>query len=107
MGAGHGCTGDSVGRLVTGVPGGEDVESGCENVNALAVVGEVGSVVGEGGSTNGDGLLSTSGRVVAGILVVADILAKKFDANQVVYSLSSSDGEMKTGLNSSVDSIVK
>lgn len=87
----HRSTGDGVGGPVASVPGGKNVESGSEDVNTLAVVGEVGSLVVQVGSTNGDGVFGSSGRVVAGVLVV----------------VSSSDGKVKTRLDGLVDSIVE
>lgn len=41
-----------------------------EDINTLAVVGEVGALIAEGGSTNSNGLLSSGGRIVAGIPVI-------------------------------------
>ncbi len=56
VGAGHGGSGDGIARLVTRVPGGEDVKSRGENVNAFPVVGEVGAFVAESGGTDGHGV---------------------------------------------------
>lgn len=49
---------------------GEDVQSRREDVNALAVVGEVRALVAQRGGTDGDGLLSRGGGIVACVAVV-------------------------------------
>jgi hypothetical protein len=67
---GHGRSGDGVGGGVASGPGGEDVESGSEDVDALAVVGEIGALVGEGRGADGDGFLGGGGGVATGVLVV-------------------------------------
>lgn len=105
VGAGHRGTRDGVGGLVTTVPGGEDVESGRKDVDALAVVGEVGAVVPKGGGTDGHGLSGAGRRVVAGVLVVAKGQQKPNSVE--LYSLSSSDGKVETRLDGSVDGVVK
>ena len=56
----HGGSRDGVGRGVTSVPGGDDVDTRTEDVNDLTVVGEVGDLVVDIGSTDGDGLRNTS-----------------------------------------------
>lgn len=72
-------------------PGGEDVETRGEDVVALSVVGEVGTLIEESGGTDGDGLLSSSGGVVAGVGVV----------------VTGSDSKVDTSVNGSVDSEVE
>ena len=87
----HGSTGDGVGGILGSDPGGQDVKTGGKDVDAFAVVGEVGTGIGKGGSSDGDGLLCGGGGVVAGILVI----------------VSGSDGEVKTGIDGSVNSEIK
>jgi hypothetical protein len=87
VGRSHRGTRNSVGGLVSCVPGGKDVESGCKDVDTLAVVGEVGSVVLESGCTDSYGLLGRSGRVRASVFVVTV--------------------QVETSFNSSIDGIVE
>ncbi|KAI3488847.1 hypothetical protein L1887_47046 [Cichorium endivia] len=68
--AGHRGARDGVDRGVARVPGGEDVEAGRKDVDALALVGEVGALVLDGGGADGDGVGCAGGRDVAGILVL-------------------------------------
>lgn len=91
MGRGHGGTRDGVGSVLRADPGGENVEAGGEDVIALSVVGEVSTLVKEGGGTDGDGVLSSSGGVVAGVGIV----------------ITSSDGEVDASIDSGVDSKVE
>jgi hypothetical protein len=70
VGRGHGGTGDGAGGGGAAAPGREDVETRSEDVNALAVVREVGALVSESGGTNSDGALSSRGRVVARVAVI-------------------------------------
>lgn len=88
---GHGSAGDDVGGVVAANPGGQDVETRSEDVSALSVVGEVGTLIRKSRGTNSDGLLSSSRRIVASISVV----------------VTRSNGEVKTSLNTSVNSILK
>lgn len=60
MGRSHGCSGDGVDGMVTGVPNRENVETWCEEVDTLAPVGKVGSLVGDGRGSNCDGILGGS-----------------------------------------------
>lgn len=83
----HGGTGDGVDGLVSADPGGNNVQTGSEDVSALSVVGEVGTAVINSGGTDGDGLAGGSRGVVAGIGVV----------------VASSDGKVNTSADSSVD----
>lgn len=99
---GHRCTADSVGGLVAASPGRENVQSGGEDVDTLAVVGEVCTLVTESGSSNSDGKLGSGRRVRAGILVVAEVS----DVSRR-NSLSSSNGKVKTRLDGSIDGIIK
>ena len=87
----HRGTRDSVSRAGSSVPGGEDVETRSKDIDALSKVGEVGSLISDRGSTDGDGVLGGSWRVGAGVSVV----------------VTSSDGEVETGLDSSVDSEIE
>lgn len=82
---------DGVGGVFAADPGRLNVETGGEDVGALSIVGEVGTLIAKCGSTDSDGLYSSSGRVVAGICVV----------------VSSSDSEVNTGINSSIDSKIE
>jgi hypothetical protein len=91
VGRGHGSSGDGVDGILAADPGGENVQAGGENVSALAVVGEVGTLISQGGCSDGDGLLSSSGGVVASISVV----------------VTGSDGEVNTSINGGVHSEVK
>lgn len=88
---GHGSARDDVGGGGAADPGGEDVKTRGEDVVALAVVGEVSTLIGESAGTDGDGLLGSGRRVSAGVGVV----------------VAGSDGEVDTGIDSSVDSLVK
>lgn len=76
VGRSHRGTRDGVARVVARVPGGENVETGGENVDAFTVVGKVGAFVTKGRGTDSNGALGTGGRVVAGVLVVAGLSAK-------------------------------
>jgi hypothetical protein len=91
VGRGHGSAGDGVDGILAANPGGQDVQAGGEDVSALAVVGEVGTLISQGGGTDGDGLLSSSGGVVASIGVV----------------VTGSDGEVHTSINSGIHSEVE
>lgn len=88
---GHGGTGNGVHGVLAADPGRLDVKTGGKDVVALAVVGEVGTLVSESAGTNGDGLVSSGGRVVAGVGIV----------------VTGSDSEVDTGIDSSVNSLVK
>lgn len=72
-------------------PSRKDVQARGEHIHALAVVGEVGALVTESRSADGDGLLGSSGGVVASVPVV----------------ITGSDCEMKTGVDSTVDGLVE
>jgi hypothetical protein len=72
-------------------PGGKDVETGGEDVVALSVVGEVRTLIKKGGGTDGDSVLSSRGRVVAGVCVV----------------VTGGNGEVDAGVDGSVDSKVE
>jgi hypothetical protein len=91
VGRGHRGTRDSVDGVLAADPGGLDVKTGSEDVVALAVVGEVGTLVGESAGTDSDSLLGGSGRVVARIGVV----------------VASGNSEVDTSVDSSVDSLVE
>ena len=91
VGRGHGSARDGVGGILAADPGGENAETGSEDVSALAIVGEVGTAVVDGGGTDGDGLGSSSRRVVASIGVI----------------VASSDGEVNADGDSSVDGVIK
>lgn len=91
VGRGHGGSGDGVDGILAADPGGQDVQARSEDVSALAVVGEVGTLISEGGGSDSDGLLSSSGGVVAGIGVV----------------VTSSDGEVHAGVNGGIHSEVE
>jgi len=91
VGRGHRGTGDNVGSSLAADPGGKDVETGGEDVVALAEVGEVGTLVGESGGTDGDSLLSSSGGVSARVGVV----------------VTGGNSEVDASVDSSVDSLVK
>lgn len=91
VGRGHGGTGDGVDGVLGADPSGLNVQTGGKDVGALAVVGEVGTAVVNGGGTNGNSLLGGGRRVVAGIGVI----------------VASSDGEMETLGDGSIDSHVK
>jgi hypothetical protein len=88
---GHGGTRDGVGGVLRTDPGGQDVETGGEDVVALSVVGEVRTLIKESGGTDGDGVLSSSRGVVARVGVI----------------VTGSDGKVDTGVNGSVDSEVE
>lgn len=74
MGGSHGSTRDGVCGGVAADPGGEDVETRSEDVDALAVIREVGPLIAEGGSTDSDGEFGGSGGVITGVLIVAAII---------------------------------
>ena len=101
----HRSTGDGVGGFVSSVPGGEDVESWGENIDTFTVVGEVGSLVAKGRCTDSDGLVSGSGGVVAGVLVVANV-SQQSDRIQG-HSLSSGNSKVETSFDGSVDGIIE
>lgn len=73
VGGSHGSTRDCVGGRVAADPGGEDIKTRSEDVDAFAVVGEVGTLIAEGGSTDSNCEFSGGRGVVAGVLVVAAI----------------------------------
>lgn len=91
MGGGHGGTRDGVDGVLAANPGGHDVKTRGEDVVALSVVGEVGTLVSQRRGTNGDGLLSGSWGVVTGVGVV----------------VASGNSEVETSVNSGVDSEVE
>lgn len=91
MGRGHGSSGDGVDGILAANPGGQDVQARGEDVSALAVVGEVGTLISQSGGTDGDGLLSSSGGVVASIGVV----------------VTGSDGEVHTSIDGGIHSEVE
>lgn len=91
VGRGHRGTRDLVGGVLAANPGGQNVEAGGEDVVALAVVGEVGTLISESRGTDSDGLLGTSRRVPAGVGVV----------------VTGSNSEVDTSIDSSVDSEVE
>ena len=91
VGRGHRCSRDGVGGVLRANPGGQDVQTGGEDVVALSVVGEVRTLVQEGGGTDSDSVLSSRGRVVAGVCVV----------------ITGGNGEVDAGVDGSVDSKVK
>ncbi len=91
VGRSHGGTRDGVGGVLRADPGGQDVETRGEDVVALSVVGEVGTLVKQSGGTDSDGILSRSRGVVAGVGVV----------------VSGSDGKVDASINGSVDSKVE
>jgi hypothetical protein len=88
---GHRGTGDGVDGVLAADPGGLDVEAGSEDVVALAEVGEVSTLVSQSAGTDGDGLLGSSGRVVARVGVV----------------VTGGNSEVDTGIDGSVDSLVE
>lgn len=87
----HRSTGDGVDGGVGTDPSGLDVQTWSEDIDTLAVVGEVGTSISEGGGTDGDGLVGSSWGIVAGIGVV----------------VTSSNGEVDTIVNGSVNSHVQ
>ena len=91
VGGGHGSSRDGVGGVLRSNPGREDVETRGKDIIALSEVGEVGTLIGESGGTDGNSIGSGSGRVVAGVGVV----------------VTSSDGEVDTSINGSIDSEVE
>ena len=91
MRGGHGGTGDGVGSVLAADPGGKDVQTGGEDVSALAVVGEVGTLISKSGGTDGNGLLCSGGGVVASIGIV----------------VTGSDGEVNTSINGGIDSEIQ
>jgi hypothetical protein len=91
VGRSHRGTRDGVGGVLRADPGGQDVETGSEDVIALSEVGEVRTLVVQGGSTDSDGILSSGRRVVARVGIV----------------VTGGNGKVDTGINSSVDSSVQ
>lgn len=91
VGGGHGGTRDGVDSVLAADPGRQDVQARSKYVSALSEVGEVGTLISESGSTDGDGLLSSSGGVVASIGIV----------------IASSDGEVDTSIDGGIDSEVQ
>lgn len=91
MGRSHGCARDGVNGVVRADPGGENVQARGKDIHALAVVGEVGALVTESRSADGDGLLGSSGGVVARVPVV----------------IAGSDSEVKPSVDGAVDSLVE
>ena len=91
MGRGHGSTRDGVDGSLASDPGRLNAETGAEDIDTLAPVGEIGTAVVKSGGTDGEGLSSSSRRIVAGISVV----------------IASSNGKVETSLDSSVDGLVK
>jgi hypothetical protein len=87
----HRGTGDGVDGVLAADPGGLDVKTGGEDVVALAVVGEVGTLIGESAGTNGDGLLSGGRGVVARVGVV----------------VTGGNGEVDASVDGSVDGLVE
>jgi hypothetical protein len=87
----HRGTGDGVDGVLAADPGGLDVETGGEDVVALAVVGEVGTLIGESAGTDGDGLLGSGRGVVARVGVV----------------VTGGNGEVDASVDGSVDSLVE
>lgn len=87
----HGGTGDGVDGVLATDPGGLDVQTWGEDVDALAVVGEVGTTVSEGGGTDGDGVLGSSWGVVASVGVI----------------IAGGNGEVDAIVNGGVDSQVQ
>lgn len=88
MGRSHRGTRDGVDGVLAAGPGGQNVQARGEDVSALAVVGEVGTLISESRSANSHSLLGSSRRVATGVGVV----------------ITSSNGEVNTGLNTSIDS---
>lgn len=91
VGRSHRGTGDGVDGVLAADPGGLDVETRGEDVVALAVVGEVGTLISESAGTDGDGLLGSGRRVVARVGVV----------------VTGGHGEVDASVNGSVDSLVE
>jgi hypothetical protein len=91
VGRSHRGTRDGVGGMLRADPGGQDVETGGEDVIALSEVGEVRTLVVQGGSTDSDGVGSSGRRVLAGVGIV----------------VTGGNGKVDTGINSSVDSLVE
>jgi hypothetical protein len=91
VGRGHRGTGDNVGGGLAADPGGKDVETGSEDVVALAEVREVSTLVSKSRGTDGDGLLGSSGGVSAGVGVV----------------VTGGNSKVDTGVDGSVDSLVE
>jgi hypothetical protein len=87
----HRGTGDGVDGVLAADPGGLDVKTRGEDVVALAVVGEVGTLIGESAGTDGDGLLGSGRRVVARVGVV----------------VTGGNGEVDTSIDGSVNSLVE
>jgi len=87
----HGGAGNGVGGMLATNPGGEDVQTRGEDVSALAVVGEVSTLISQGGGANSDGLLGSSGGVVAGVSVV----------------ITGSNSEVNTSVNSGIHSEIQ
>jgi hypothetical protein len=91
VGRSHRGTRDGVDGVLAANPGGLNVQARGEDISALSVVGEVGTLVTKGGGTNGDSLLGRGRRVVARVGVV----------------VTGSNSEVDTNLNGSVDSHVE
>lgn len=91
MRRGHRGTRDDVGSSLAANPGGKNVKTRSEDVVALAVVGEVGTLVSKSGSTDGDGLLSSGRGVSARVGVV----------------VTSSNSEVDASVDGSVDGLVE
>jgi hypothetical protein len=87
----HRGTGDGVDGVLAANPGGLDVKTGGEDVVALAVVGEVGTLIGESAGTDGDGLLGGGRGVVARVGVV----------------VAGGNGEVDTSVDGGVDGLVE
>jgi len=87
----HRGTGDGVDGVLAADPGGLNVKTRGEDVVALAVVGEVGTLIGESAGTNGDSLLGSGRRVVARVGVV----------------VTGGNGEVDASVDGSVDSLVE
>jgi len=87
----HGGAGNSVDGILAANPGGLDVQTGAEDVDALADIGEVGTFIGESRGTDSDGVGGSGARVVASVGVV----------------VASGDGKVDTGIDSGVDSHVE
>lgn len=84
----HRGTGDGVDGVLAASPHGQDVETRGENVSALPVVGEVGTLISKSGGANSDDLLRSSGGRVTGVTVV----------------VTGSHSEVETSVDTSVDS---
>lgn len=80
--ASHRSAGNSLDGIRAASPGGLDVESRCEDINTLAIVGEIGTLIGQSGSSDSDSFSGGSRRVVACISII----------------ITGSDGKMETRL---------